>query len=65
MCNALSRNIPKTFRIILANCLTHDRSKFVDLIDTFPEESRYVIRTLANVYYNDDLAKEQNMKDFC
>jgi transposase len=63
MCDALSRNIPNKFRTILANCLTHGRRKFVDLIDSFPEESRYVIRTLANVYHHDKLAKEQNMSD--
>ena len=35
----------------------------MDLIDSFPEESRYVIRTLANVYHHDKLAKDQNMSD--
>ena len=61
MCDALSRNIPNRFRTILANCLTHGRRKFVELIDSFPQESRYVIRTLANVYHHDKLAKDQNM----
>ncbi len=63
MCDALSRNIPNKFKTILANCLTHGRRKFVDLIDSFPEESQYVIRALVNVYHLDKLAKEQNMSD--
>jgi transposase len=59
MCDALSRNIPKSFHTILANCLAHGRRKFVEIIDSFPEESHYVIHILAQVYHNDEVA--QNM----
>jgi len=31
MCDALSRNLPKDFKVILANCLAHARCKFVDV----------------------------------
>jgi len=30
MCDGLSRNTPKDFKVILANCLTHARRRFVD-----------------------------------
>jgi transposase len=61
MCDALSRNIPKEFEIILANCLSHGRRNFVDVISNFPDECRYVLETLSEVYRNDQTAKEQNM----
>ena len=60
MCDALSRNISKEFGTILANCLAHGRRNFVDVVSSFPEECRYVIETLANVYKNDEKAKEEN-----
>ena len=59
MCDALSRNVPKEFEILLANCLAHARRNFVDLASSFPEECRYVIETLAEVYHHDKIAKEQ------
>ena len=61
MCDALSRNVPKEFQIILANCLAHGRRKFVDVAWNFPEECRYVIEALGQVYKNDEIAKVQNM----
>jgi hypothetical protein len=61
MCDALSRNIPAALKTILANCLAHGRRKFVDVIQSFPEECRHVLETLAGVYKNDQIAKERNM----
>jgi transposase len=61
MCDALSRNLPKAFRTLLANCLTHARRNFVDVVASFPEQCRYVIEVLAAVYKNDKIAKEQSM----
>ena len=61
MCDALSRNVPKDFWILLANCLAHGRRKFVDVAWSFPEECRYVIKTLGQVYKNDEIAKDKNM----
>jgi len=61
MCDALSRNIPKEFEIVLLNCLTHGRRNFVDIISSFPDECRHVIETLAEVYKNDKIAREKNM----
>lgn len=64
MCDALSRNVPKlpkTLEMILANCLTHGRRPFVDVLDHFPDECRHVIETLGAVYRNDEIARDQAM----
>jgi transposase len=61
MCDALSRNMPKELETIMANCLSHGRRYFVDVVWNFPEQCRYVIETLAEVYKNDEIAKDQNM----
>ncbi len=61
MCDALSRNTPKDFKLLLANCLAHGRRSFVGILQNFPDECRHVLEILAQVYNNDQIAKEQNM----
>jgi len=61
MCDALSRNPPKEFQVILSNCIAHGRRKFVEVAENFPEECRYVLEQLGEVYTNDALAREQGM----
>ena len=61
MCDALSRNVPAEFETVLGNCLAHGRRKFVEIADFFPEECRFVLETLRDVYRNDELAREQGM----
>jgi transposase len=61
MCDGLSRNEPKDFETILANCVTHGRRKFVEVADSFPEECRYVLETLRQVYKHDATTREQKM----
>ncbi len=61
MCDALSRNTSDAFKSILANCLAHGRRKFVEVALNFPQQCRYVIEALAQVYKNDQIAKDQNM----
>ena len=61
MCDALSRNIPKDFKTILVNCLTHCRRNFVDVFDNFPEECRHVLEVLRDVYRNDEIARERKL----
>ncbi|HLA28373.1 MAG TPA: transposase [Syntrophales bacterium] len=61
MCDALSRNASKEFETIMANCLTHARRQFVELVDRFPEECAQVIEAMGMVYHHDALAKEQNL----
>jgi transposase len=61
MCDALSRNLPKELKTILANCLTHARRNFVDVLANFPEQCQYVIETLGKVYKNDQVTKDQKL----
>ena len=61
MCDALSRNLPKDFETILCNCLAHGRRGFVDVAGAFPDECRYVLEALRDVYRNDELARQQQL----
>jgi transposase len=61
MCDALSRNPPKEFKVILANCMAHGRRRFVDVAANFPEQCLYVLETLAKVYQNDATARKEVM----
>lgn len=61
MCDALSRNFPGELQTILAHCLAHARRQFVDVYDRFPEPCRYLLESLAVVYHNDAIAREQSL----
>jgi transposase len=61
MCDALSRNTSGDFETVVANCLAHSRRKYVDVAQDFPEECRYVLETLREVYKHDALARERSM----
>lgn len=61
MCDGLSRNVPKEFKTILSNCLTHARRGFVEINESFPKEVEFVLKTLEKVYENDAFTKESNM----
>jgi len=61
MCDALSRNLPGELKVIVANCIAHGRRRFVDVVPNFPEECRYVLDILSEVYENDAIARAQKM----
>lgn len=61
MCDALARNAPEEFQVILANCLAHARRQFVEVAPHFPAECRYVLETLAEVYQQDAVARAQGL----
>jgi hypothetical protein len=61
MCDALTRNLPGQLQTIVANCLTHSRRRFVDVVDRFPDEVRYVLETLKIVYRNDAEARRRQL----
>ena len=61
MCDALSRNLPKNFQAVVANCIAHGRRKFVEVAAKFPEECRYVLETLGKVYQHDAFCREHGM----
>jgi hypothetical protein len=61
MCDALAVNTAGALRTIVANCLAHGRRQFVDVAHNFPDECRYVLETLREVYRTDATAREQGM----
>lgn len=61
MCDALSRNLPKEFEVVLGNCLAHGRRQFIDIAQNFPTECRHVLERLGEVYSNDELARARGM----
>ena len=63
MCDALARNAPKLagVEVLLANCLAHGRRQIVEVADNFPEECRYVLEILRDVYHHDEIAREQSL----
>ncbi len=64
MCDALSRNLPKLpekLEIIIGHCLAHARRHFVEVTPNFPQECRFVLESLGEVYGNDEAARAQCM----
>ena len=61
MCDALSRNVPQGFRIVLANCLVHARRNFIDAMAGFPDKCQHVLETLGKVYHHNEISKNQRM----
>jgi transposase len=61
MCDALTRNVPEAFATILSNCLCHARRNVVDVAEDFPDEARYVLETLRDVYRHDAEARDQGL----
>jgi hypothetical protein len=61
MCDPLERNVPRDFKTILCNCNSHARRQFVDLVEDFPRECRFVVETFAEVFKNDATARDEGM----
>jgi hypothetical protein len=61
MCDALDRNLPGEFQTVLANCLAHGRRHFVDVVNDFPEECRFLLEMVGGVYKNDDMARQRGL----
>jgi transposase len=64
MGDALSRNVPKLpagVEILLAKCLAHGRRQFVEVAANFPDQCRYVLETLGEVYGHDAQARERGL----
>jgi transposase len=61
MCDALARNVPKDFVVVLANCLAHGRRHVIDVAQSFPEESRFILETFREVYQVDAQAREDGL----
>jgi hypothetical protein len=61
MCDALSRNPAREFQTILSHCLVHARRGFVEVEESFPQECRHVLESLAEVYGHESHCKEKGL----
>ena len=61
MADALSRNFVGPIKTIVANCIAHARRRYVEVAPHFPEECRFVLETLAEVYKHDAQCKQQRL----
>ena len=61
MCDALAANTSGEFETIIAACIAHGRRHFVEVAGSFPQECRFVLETLRDVFKNDALARERGM----
>ena len=60
MCDALSRNVPKSFKTILCNCLSHGFRKFDDLKEFYPKPCIHVMERLSMVFEYDEKTREMS-----
>ena len=63
-CDALSRTVSKLpggVEVLLANCLAHGRRQFVEVAANFPDECRYVLNMLGQVYGHEAEARERGL----
>lgn len=61
MCDALARNLPKPLAVIVGHCLAHARRHFINVAPSFPDECRYVLERLADVYGHDAEARHAGL----
>jgi len=59
MCDGLDHNLSKEFETLLCRCVAHARRGFVDVAANFPEEVRFVLNTLKQVYKIDARARQE------
>ena len=58
MCDGLSSNNLKNAQTQQANCNTHSRRNYADLVEAFPQECRFVLENVKEVYKHDAKTKE-------
>ena len=61
MCDGSSSNTAGDFETLLGKCNAHGRRKFVELIELFPEQVRFVLKTLREVYKSDGEARTREL----
>jgi transposase len=61
MCDGLSRNLPGQLAVIVSNCLAHGRRRYVEAVESFPEECRFVLEILGKVYKVDEMARSKGL----
>jgi len=61
MSDALSCNNPAGHAVIACHCLSHARRNFVDEVENFPEECRYVLELIGRVFKIDEICREEKL----
>lgn len=64
MSDAQSRNVPKLpekLEILWGNCSAHARRRCVQVTPNFPQECRFVLESLREVYRNDPEAEARGL----
>jgi transposase len=61
MCDGLAQSETRDFETLLSNCLAHARRRYVEVAESFPEEVRFVLETLREVYRTDAEARLQGL----
>jgi len=51
--------LPGALKTIVANCMSHARRRFVDVVNDFPDEVRHLLEALKTVYEKDALARQR------
>lgn len=60
MCDGLSHNLTE-FDTLLGKCILHARRNFVEVNENFPEQVRFVLEMLREVYKTDALARKRGL----
>jgi len=63
MSDALTANNPVGVTVISSHCLAHARRNFVDEIENFPEECRYLLKRIGEVFAVDKECRQQGLSD--
>jgi len=63
MSDGLSSNKAGDFRTLEAECNSHARRKFVDVVENFPDEVGHVLKQYKKVYANDNKTRKEKMTD--
>ena len=65
MSDGLSRNepehLPEGLAIIHANCMAHGRRKYVEIVDSFPDQCLHVLVELEQAYKNEGKCRREKM----
>jgi transposase len=61
MCDGLSSNTANDCETVLCECIIHGRRNFVEVAASFPEEVRFALHTLAEVYKIDARARKDEL----
>lgn len=63
MCDALDRNLPKGHAVVESNCVAHGRRQFVDQVENYPAEVRYLLEMIGRVYAVEEQCKILGLSD--